>query len=127
TPGPTRSGRAALPRTRGDGPYYEVIARGALDSPPHARGWTLQHVALDAPGDLSPARAGMDPSSSAESICTAPLPRTRGDGPGCRTTLSWSRFSPPHARGWTPVTVHELASVFTLPRTRGDGPGTYVR
>ena len=51
---------------------------------------------------VSPARAGMDPSSG--SVCTrsrSSFPRTRGDGPSAPTAPSPPSGFPPHARGWT--------------------------
>ena len=69
------SGRCRFPRTRGDGPQQQALSR----FPPHARGWTLDEGRADADLEVSPARAGMDPSA-----------------------VPWSRWRvPPHARGWT--------------------------
>ncbi len=60
------SGRLRFPRTRGDGPVSEYLLNRFALFPPHARGWTLTvRVVETAPRqDVSPARAGMDPSTS---------------------------------------------------------------
>src|SRR5690606_1709267 len=78
---PSGSSKSPLPRTRGDGPLDAALGRSFLSSPPHARGWTVQRGCAQAPPDLSPARAGMDPSFLLGCWRTWSLPRTRGDGP----------------------------------------------
>ena len=131
-----------FPRTRGDGPVSRTNARHVESFPPHARGWTRDRGHRRGQQSVSPARAGMDRTTTGWSRTTRRFPRTRGDGPiAIRCLLTSSRF-PPHARGWTakfqsseqraqvsparagmdppPCTCKTRMGCF--PRTRGDGP-----
>ena len=90
-----------FPRTRGDGPVTSpnVISRASF--PPHARGWTQTVIWEEKFGDVSPARAGMDPACISTVTPAGGFPRTRGDGPD-EDEKRWRRVRlPPHARGWT--------------------------
>src|SRR5690606_1421193 len=62
--GNTESLDEALPRTRGDGPSSLVSSCPGVGSPPHARGWTRGGQFWEVSDRLSPARAGMDLSST---------------------------------------------------------------
>jgi hypothetical protein len=112
------------------------------EAPPLARGWTrfLSHAF---PVDLgSPARAGMDPATSATRLASRWLPRSRGDGPYGITLATLEAWAPPLARGWTPIALLTIPTLdgsparagmdpppsrsmidpTRLPRSRGDGP-----
>ena len=52
-----------FPRTRGDGPWALARLKEHKPFPPHARGWTVNVTDADRTRAVSPARAGMDPSS----------------------------------------------------------------
>ena len=120
--------------------------QGAAGFPPHARGWTVNPGADsreasfprtrgDGPpgvslnrsrGEVSPARAGMDPAPHRvpKPASRSRFPRTRGDGPeiGRRPAAVAVAF-PPHARGWTrAVVVGRRADPFP-PHARGWTPG----
>ena len=110
--------------------------------PLHARGWTLYRRLKSSTGDVSPARAGMDPDPEESHKVQNRFPRTRGDGPGHTQTSDIENRFPPHARGWTFLKEHVLlppsvsparagmdripcysSALFAcFPRTRGDGP-----
>ncbi len=94
-------------------------------------------------GALLPAPAGMVPSTPATSPSPATAPRTRGDGPQCRSVKPFPGDCSPHPRGWSPGQPWKPAGHTLLPapagmvpaapwapptgvaapRTRGDGPG----
>src|SRR5690606_13794801 len=93
------AGTVTLPRTRGDGPFQPPRAQERRNSPPHARGWTRKQKTAHPFLGLSPARAGMDPSSVQPRTRKMALPRTRGDGPQWTTYAQPRLDSPPHARG----------------------------
>ena len=90
-----------FPRTRGDGPCRHTDASPTRWFPPHARGWTRLVVSCHGAGDVSPARAGMDPYCRASRSTRCGFPRTRGDGPSGVSMSVSRRWFPPHARGWT--------------------------
>ena len=96
----------ALPRTRGDGPYANLINLRDAFFAPHTRGWSRQDVAARLMPDLCPAHAGMVPGPKTHAFRDPALPRTRGDGPPARLNGPWK---------------------ISLPRTRGDGPGLVAR
>ncbi len=75
--------------------------RAEVLAPPHARGWTLGRFngAEVHPG--FPARAGMDPHTTADPAPLNRLPRTRGDGPVPPSVQQAALVAPPHSRGWT--------------------------
>ena len=137
-PAARRTAATWIPRTRGDGPaeiYGETVAE--VDSP-HARGWTR----IAGPGAGFPARAGMDPVSTAPGDSPSRIPRTRGDGPLVELRGRVETSDSPHARGWTraappgvragngfparagmdPLPGGPREGLGGIPRTRGDGP-----
>ena len=133
---------ARLPRTRGDGPFWDLEDATRREAPPHTRGWTPQAPSAAAAAPGSPAHAGMDPRRSRSRAPRARLPRTRGDGPDRRREYGNSHEAPPHTRGWTrrqaartsldhgspahagmdPAMNAASTPSHGLPRTRGDGP-----
>ena len=135
-----------FPRTRGDGPGPRPASLRARQFPPHARGWTPHWRSASAHRIVSPARAGMDPSTTTRSASGSSFPRTRGDGPPSSITIFLPRSFPPHARGWTcrpaprrvsgrvsparagmdPQFAAMVATISRFPRTRGDGPDPAV-
>ena len=143
-PASTTAARTGLPRTRGDGPGGGCGPAEANEAPPHARGWTVDLTRIHHFVVGSPARAGMDRCGSGCLPMAGRLPRTRGDGPPMLIQAAVNLLAPPHARGWTANTLHQVftwlgsparagmdpyqgtfppASAW-LPRTRGDGPGS---
>ena len=137
----SRSG-SSFPRTRGDGPIERIVSSRVPPFPPHARGWTPYRAEAITPAEVSPARAGMDPSSRSARTRRSSFPRTRGDGPLLHECWHAGCLFPPHARGWT-LSVIDPTTSFTVsparagmdlqpstrrtardcfPRTRGDGP-----
>ena len=90
-----------FPRTRGDGPSSPPGHRRIRRFPPHARGWTVVEMGELIGCEVSPARAGMDPTCRTGSHGPSRFPRTRGDGPTPQENRRLSRAFPPHARGWT--------------------------
>src|SRR5690606_39272504 len=86
------------PRMRGDRPLRATHLRILRQSPPHARGSTP-----GAPWDVtwptvSPACAGIDPTTPTTSWAATSFPRMRGDRPVVGTPPPLARGSPPHAR-----------------------------
>src|SRR5690606_31684268 len=63
-----------LPRTRGDGPNAERMCFSVLRAPPHARGWTMIELLFLWLLTGSPARAGMDPTTSRPFRASGTLP-----------------------------------------------------
>ena len=134
-----------FPRTRGDGPCAHSRRSARAMFPPHARGWTLCTFETKRKGNVSPARAGMDPVHIRDEAQGQCFPRTRGDGPGGHACCEGRHMFPPHARGWTPVLCLANDSLpvsparagmdpstpssdflaWCFPRTRGDGPPRY--
>ena len=147
---PSRGARSSrsrcFPRTRGDGPQYQLLLRVADGFPPHSRGWTGRDLTGGAGGGVSPALAGMDPTWTGRSSTGGGFPRTRGDGPRALMTAIDVGSFPPHSRGWTvplyPISRSNVVSPAlagmdripaevrtgrrSFPRTRGDGPGRRV-
>ena len=62
SPSHRRSVPSSFPRTRGDGPLGRMRGAHFRQFPPHARGWTLEDKLESKLLEVSPARAGMDPS-----------------------------------------------------------------
>ena len=92
---------SSFPRTRGDGPHAWCDGRVHVPFPPHARGWTSDARSGQFSQNVSPARAGMDPSTRGLRSVQACFPRTRGDGPhpAPRATEARSRVRFPRTRG----------------------------
>ena len=131
-----------LPRTRGDGPFSYFGIRTASQASPHTRGWTLAQDEWQRGAPGFPAHAGMDPIAIRPASSGARLPRTRGDGPVQRDSLTPLEEASPHTRGWTrpagrdgqtpggfpahagmdPAARAAARRWRRLPRTRGDGP-----
>ncbi len=138
----SRSRRRRFPRTRGDGPLFEVRDDGTYLFSPHARGWTGRVSEPIDGRQVFPARAGMDRLRSVSTWPQTRFPRTRGDGPSHTLSPSARRKFSPHARGWTELRQArgDYRPVFParagmdrsaarrctrpsgFPRTRGDGP-----
>ena len=134
--------RQCLPRARGDQPPTAADVRAGFKSSPRARGSTPFCAAFRHTVPVFPARAGINPTSLADSIETRRLPRARGDQPQQVKAVSAERPSSPRARGSTqsPSCLWASAPVFParaginpddvfgwyrsfgLPRARGDQP-----
>ena len=139
-----RVGSCRFPRTRGDGPCPVSPVTVDPRFPPHTRGWTRLSPNARSVLRVSPAHAGMDPPASDSYHIPVRFPRTRGDGPFDRETLTMRNRFPPHTRGWTGIwrqqlnhvqvspahagmdrlIVHQACFPHCFPRTRGDGPGS---
>ena len=145
-PRPPATAAERLPRTRGDGPYFEEGVLVVATASPHTRGWTRSNDELHSHECGFPAHAGMDPSTSRTWRAGCRLPRTRGDGPSPLSTCVGRSTASPHTRGWTPgsapppapprgfpahagmdpVRCTVVTVTVRLPRTRGDGPVSQV-
>ena len=84
------------PRSRGDGPDYDVIAIAGVKAPPLARGWTPASCLCNRHLG-SPARAGMDPSLAARPARTDGSPARAGMDPPTRRVVQGQGGSPAHA------------------------------
>ena len=94
------AGSPRLPRTRGDGPDVSGQDLGAIQAPPHTRGWTLHRGRrIDGPPG-SPAHAGMDPWATSRGRFPSRLPAHAGMDPRVEDDGREPRGSP-HTRGWT--------------------------
>ena len=127
---------------RGDGPICGGATVVPVPAPPHARGWTLLDLEMEAASLGSPACAGMDLTYSPPALYRCWLPRMRGDGPTLSALHGREVPAPPHARGWTPhrsqpsagqpgspacagmdpTALPAACRSRRLPRMRGDGP-----
>ena len=143
-PGCISTGRFSIgiPRTRGDGPGRHAVGSGCTPDSPHTRGWTQTRTAGRSKEQGFPAHAGMDPAPAPSRRPGRGIPRTRGDGPGCRTIGRPAPRDSPHTRGWTlimkgifnpnrgfpahagmdPWSGRRGRRCLWIPRTRGDGP-----
>src|ERR1700730_14260545 len=72
----------------------------------------------------SPARAGMDPTTDLSSARTPRLPRTRGDGPWTGGVSGLTTTAPPHARGWTRISMRTRQHARGSPARAGMDPRT---
>ena len=99
----TRSRKGfCFPRASGDRPYDEKDRASDFLFPPRERGSTPD---TDRPGlrrRVSPARAGIDPTSSARAGLIYCFPRASGDRPAMERDVIISRKFPPRERGSTP-------------------------
>ena len=143
----TGGGRPRLPRASGDGPPRSRLPHMAQKVAPRERGWAPTARGFPPPWAGCPARAGMGPADSNQSMEPGRLPRASGDGP---TTASFAAVVievAPRERGWAqsrrlsraasrgcPARAGmglPLPSFFSsprgLPRASGDGPITLGR
>ena len=95
------SRRPGFPRTRGDGPSRLWTSGATFPVSPHTRGWTVVIPLSSHRDEGFPAHAGMDPITGAGWKMLSRFPRTRGDGPICRTAPFAQAVVSPHTRGWT--------------------------
>src|SRR5690606_28030011 len=83
---PTVAGSAAptlrLPRASGDGPAAGQERQPHRGVAPRERGWTVRLLCGRDRANGCPARAGMDPIITRETLSPIRLPRASGDGPG---------------------------------------------
>ena len=134
--------RDCFPRARGDGPRRRCEIEAITEFPPRTRGWTPHKANQDPDWTVSPAHAGMDPSSVPGSYSGSRFPRARGDGPDSHLRDTGGVKFPPRTRGWTRIGYVEYAittvspahagmdplekPIYSLsnrfPRARGDGP-----
>ncbi len=89
------------PRTRGDGPPDAISHARLVESAPHPRGWSSLLISECAVSVVGPAPAGMALVFTTTRLLMCRRPRTRGDGPPCRTVRCLPRKSAPHPRGWS--------------------------
>ena len=137
---------ARFPRASGDGPRRSQRKTCLATFPPRERGWSLLALRIQCLAIVSPARAGMVPSSSPACSTATRFPRASGDGP----LFGLWRFArvafPPRERGWSPdnrpiqgtgcvsparagmvpTEISCLTGFSRFPRASGDGPaGTH--
>ncbi len=99
--GPSSTGRACFPRTRGDVPPTQRLALATRLLPPHTRGCTEAAAARATRDDASPAHAGMYRTHTPRRRSRACFPRTRGDVPCSPSSPPGRDPLPPHTRGCT--------------------------
>ena len=116
-----------LPRTRGDQPGFDHAANRCAGSPPHPRGSTRCRPCYPSQGWVSPAPAGINPSTSAATASWVCLPRTRGDQPADRRGGCAGHQSPPHPRGSTRCDVDPRGPRSVSPAPAGINPAFLVR
>ena len=136
--------RQRFPRTRGDRPEYSSRSWNQRTFPPHTRGSTQGEAIAAAVAEVSPAHAGIDPTTVYGGQVNARFPRTRGDRPLHITASDQSTMFPPHTRGsthsthastWVDLVSPAHAGIDLVidkrgrhsnrfPRTRGDRPPT---
>ena len=136
------TGAEGFPRTRGDVPYAPAPKGFVGWLPPHTRGCTHEHTALEDPMAASPAHAGMYLNLTRRQRFLLGFPRTRGDVPAPGNSDARIPSLPPHTRGCTrtelprgdahaasPAHAGMYPSPFPMPplpprfpRTRGDVP-----
>ena len=132
----------SFPRRRGDGPRLRRQRHRDTVFPPQARGWTAERIPRAARTTVSPAGAGMDPTTAAGATAPPSFPRRRGDGPRNPESIRPRGAFPPQARGWTlpsgecgpgspvspagagmdPEAAYSADGGARFPRRRGDGP-----
>jgi len=95
--------RRSLPRARGDQPALGVGRGVSPRSSPRARGSTLDRERRVHPGQVFPARAGINPTTAPEIRKGKSLPRARGDQPTYWSMGVSGTWSSPRARGSTAV------------------------
>ena len=131
-----------LPRARGDRPACADPMLSIDESPPRTRGSTFVESRLGAMLKVSPAHAGIDPTTNTSQALKRGLPRARGDRPKPRGSNGGKLSSPPRTRGstfhprsggsrWHVSPAHagidlhfptSLRASGRLPRARGDRP-----
>src|SRR5690606_28922356 len=74
---------ATVPRRRGDVPKIQALSQPGQPCSPQTRGCTGWAVSLWWGGGLFPADAGMYRLTGATPLPRGPVPRRRGDVPGC--------------------------------------------
>src|SRR5690606_33048664 len=72
---------AGFPRIRGDRPPWESSTCPTSVFPPHTRGSTVPSAPRSQCAPVSPAYAGIDPSSTVRKRAPVRFPRIRGDRP----------------------------------------------
>ena len=98
---PRHRRQVRLPRASGDGPRDSLVIRYPAKAAPRERGWTRHGARGLALHAGCPARAGMDPPSTAAAGPTARLPRASGDGPERESVAPGMSAAAPRERGWT--------------------------
>ena len=105
-------------------------------SPPRVRGWSLVQVMRSRAEAVSPARAGMVPTTACSGPSATRLPRACGDGPAESPALICQAESPPRVRGWSRAGVDHRrgarvsparAGMVPRPRARGRRPARLPR
>ena len=92
---------SCFPRASGDGPWGITLRTARAEFPPRERGWSPHLSPQPSRPSVSPARAGMVPSTSRRIWVAWSFPRASGDGPvQCFPTRNPSAF-PPRERGWS--------------------------
>ena len=132
---------------RGGGPDAAILPPNPSASSPHARGWSHSQLNRGGGSSVFPACAEVVRALPSAGSWRGSLPRMRGGGPLSISRFTRSRWSSPHARGWSPAQRdrRRCRDVFpacagvvpapqphiwrpsSLPRMRGGGPQMPVR
>ena len=135
-----------FPRTRGDGPCFDILKWLTILVSPHSWGWTDDDDADVRKSPGFPALVGMDRLVSMMLWLSSRFPRTRGDGPRDGQRCQHGVKVSPHSWGWTSGRRGGGDKLFGFPalvgmdhpcprgnvvgrgfpRTRGDGPDSAV-
>ena len=112
-----------FPRASGDGPFDhgQQSATGAF--PPRERGWSRKQEEWIPSLPVSPARAGMVPTSRPRSSSDSSFPRASGDGPSSAPLSSINASFPPRERGWSRCRGCGEAQELVSPARAGMVPG----
>ena len=132
----------SFPRASGDGPGDARSCQSRAAFPPRERGWSARRSRQKSARFVSPARAGMVPTSSTFRTWLSSFPRASGDGPRLGRVRLLGGLFPPRERGWSqhgvewqpsravsparagmvPMRSIRKVSGVRFPRASGDGP-----
>ena len=135
---------AVFPACAGVVPSDKGHGHTIAESSPHARGWSHSQLNRGGGSSVFPACAEVVRALPSAGSWRGSLPRMRGGGPLSISRFTRSRWSSPHARGWSPAqrdrrrcrdvfpacagVVRRRCQISTglagLPRMRGGGPCT---
>ncbi len=118
----TGSPAICLPRPRGDRPAETIKSLEGYESPPPPRGSTPARNPDTANPAVSPAPAGIDPTTWTSSRGWRCLPRPRGDRPLYDAVVTGIVSSPPPPRGSTPPAHPDEHRVQVSPAPAGIDP-----
>ena len=103
--------------------FPEFVARLQDAFPPRERGWSRHLGAAHVERVVSPARAGMVPSTTRSTPCAGGFPRASGDGPIKNVTRDDVLAFPPRERGWSVDGMLRALAEIVSPARAGMVPG----